>query len=338
MEVPNIQRIATSVPAIAQAVVDTATAVQSGATVKLATAAALPAGTYSNTAGTFTVTATGTLTVDGVVTALNDTILVKDQVSTFQNGHYTVTTAGAVGVSAVLTRTPGWTSAAAFQAGTTIGTGPAGTANPSKVFQQTSATCATLGTDAITYGLAVTTAPDAATGTKGITKLSVAPASASNPIAVGTNDTRMAPAPSGAAKILYDTGAAYAATAAGTAAQIPVINAGATAPVFVSMSGDATLASTGAITVTKVNGSLFQSGVATLTNGDSGAIAATVTANTRIVIGGKSPNTTALTVTYAALTGDRVVGAPGSFNIKALLADGTINVADQSTVDWIAFG
>jgi hypothetical protein len=191
MDLPNFQRIGTSIPATAQAVIDVAAAVQSGMTVKLATAAALPAGTYSNTLGTFTVTATGTLTVDGVVTALNDTILVKDQVSTFQNGLYYVSTAGAVGVSAVLTRMPGWTTAASFQAGACIGTGPAGTANPSKVFQQTSATCATLGTDAITYGLAVTTAPDAATGTKGITKMSVAPASAASPIAVGTNDPRV---------------------------------------------------------------------------------------------------------------------------------------------------
>jgi hypothetical protein len=195
MDVPNIQRIETSVPAIAQAVVDVANAEQSGRTVKLATAAALPSGTYSNANGTFTVTATGTLTVDSVVTALNDTILVKDQVSTFQNGLYYVSTAGAVGVSAVLTRMPGWTTAAAFQAGTCIGTGPAGTANASKVFQQTSATCATLGTDAITYGLAVTTAPDAATGTKGITKMSVAPASAASPIAVGTNDPRVTTIP-----------------------------------------------------------------------------------------------------------------------------------------------
>ena len=131
---------------------------------------------------------------------------------------------------------------------------------------------------------------------------------------------------------------ATANQAPGTAAQIAVTNAGATAKVDVSISGDATLAATGALTVTKLNGSLFQSGVATLVAGDSGAIAATVTANTRIIVGGKTPNTTALTVTYAALGADRSVGAPGSFNIKALLADGTINVADVSTVDWIAFG
>ena len=146
------------------------------------------------------------------------------------------------------------------------------------------------------------------------------------------------PAPTAAAKILYDNGTAYVETAAGTNAQIPVINAGGTAPVFVSMSGDATLAATGAITVTKLGGALVQSGVATLTAGDSGAIAATVTANTRIIISLKTANTTTLTTGYAALSGDRSVGAPGSFNIKAIVAAGTINVADVSTVDWIAIG
>jgi hypothetical protein len=198
--VPNFQRIGTSIPAVAEQLVAVATAakadlddVDAGRSfvVDLATAAALPAGTYSNAAGTFTVTATGTLTVDSVVTALNDTILVKDQVSTFQNGLYKVTTAGAGGVSAVLTRLAGATTADAFLAGTLVSTGPAGTANPSTAFMQTSADCATLGTSAITYGLAVTTAPDAATGTKGITKMSVAPASAASPIAVGTNDPRV---------------------------------------------------------------------------------------------------------------------------------------------------
>jgi hypothetical protein len=86
------------------------------------------------------------------------------------------------------------------------------------------------------------------------------------------------------------------------------------------------------------NGSLIQSGVATLTAGDSGAIAATVTANTRIIVTLKTANTTTLTTNYAALSGDRSVGAPGSFKIKAVVAAGTINVADGSTVDWIAIG
>lgn len=86
------------------------------------------------------------------------------------------------------------------------------------------------------------------------------------------------------------------------------------------------------------NSSLIQSGVATLTAGDSGAIAATVTASTRIIVTLKTANTTTLTTGYAALSGDRSVGAPGSFRIKAIVAAGTINVADVSTVDWIAIG
>lgn len=53
---------------------------------------------------TFTITASGALVLDGVTTALGDRILVKDQTTQTQNGVYTVTTAGATGVSAVLTR------------------------------------------------------------------------------------------------------------------------------------------------------------------------------------------------------------------------------------------
>jgi hypothetical protein len=66
-------------------------------------------GTYANntpgtTASTFTITATGTLTIDGYLTVLGDRILLKNQNTALQNGIYTVTTAGATGVSAVLTR------------------------------------------------------------------------------------------------------------------------------------------------------------------------------------------------------------------------------------------
>ena len=73
---------------------------------RLATAAALPMVTASGSGvgKTLTATATGTLTVDGVLTALNDRILVKDQVTASDNGIYQVTTAGAVGVAFVLTR------------------------------------------------------------------------------------------------------------------------------------------------------------------------------------------------------------------------------------------
>lgn len=53
---------------------------------------------------TLTITATGVLTIDGVATALNDRILVKNQTNQLHNGIYRVSTAGATGVSAVLTR------------------------------------------------------------------------------------------------------------------------------------------------------------------------------------------------------------------------------------------
>lgn len=77
---------------------------------RLATAAALPAYTYNNgTAGvgaTLTATATGVLTVDGTTVALNDLIVVKNETggNAPYNGIYKCTTAGAIGVAYVLTR------------------------------------------------------------------------------------------------------------------------------------------------------------------------------------------------------------------------------------------
>ena len=76
--------------------------------VRLATIAALPTNTYNNGASgigaTITINATGVLTVDGLNVAAGDRILVKNETSTLKHGIYTCTTAGAVGVSAVLTR------------------------------------------------------------------------------------------------------------------------------------------------------------------------------------------------------------------------------------------
>jgi hypothetical protein len=53
---------------------------------------------------TLTVTATGVLVIDGYTTVLNDRVLIKDQTLSAQNGIYKVTLAGAIGVSAILTR------------------------------------------------------------------------------------------------------------------------------------------------------------------------------------------------------------------------------------------
>jgi hypothetical protein len=75
--------------------------------VRVATTANL-VGTYVNGASgvgaTFTFTATGVDTIDGVALALGNRILLKNQTTDFQNGIYTVTTAGAIGVAGILTR------------------------------------------------------------------------------------------------------------------------------------------------------------------------------------------------------------------------------------------
>ena len=77
-----------------------------------------------------------------------------------------------------------------------------------------------------------------------------------------------------------------------------------------------------------------QVGVATLTAGVSGTIGAVITATSRIFVTQKTPAGTSLTTEYAALSGDRSVGTPGSFKVTALLAAGTANTADTSTLDW----
>lgn len=84
----------------------------------VATAAALPANTYANGASgvgaTLTGLVTGTLTVDGHVVALNERVLVKDEVAGANNGVYKCTVAGAVGVLYVLTRAVDMDVAAEF--------------------------------------------------------------------------------------------------------------------------------------------------------------------------------------------------------------------------------
>ncbi len=75
-----------------------------------ATAAALAAYTYNNGASgagaTITMNATGVLTIDGVTIAIDNYVLIKDETGGNKpyNGLYKCTTAGAIGVAAVLTR------------------------------------------------------------------------------------------------------------------------------------------------------------------------------------------------------------------------------------------
>lgn len=120
-----------------------------------ATAGSNIAGTYLNGVGgvgaTFTTTATGTFTVDGVAPPLNSRVLIKNQSSSFQNGVYNLTTAGSLGVSAVFTRALDFDTASDMNAGSPI---PIlnGTVNAGSSYYQT-ATITTVGTDALVFAV-----------------------------------------------------------------------------------------------------------------------------------------------------------------------------------------
>lgn len=100
--------------------------------------------------GVFTYTATGVNTIDGVTLALGNRVLVKNQTTTFQNGIYVVTTAGALGVAGVLTRASDANSSGEFKTGDSIFV-TSGTANASTTWAYTGVDSPTIGTDAITY-------------------------------------------------------------------------------------------------------------------------------------------------------------------------------------------
>ncbi len=81
--------------------------------VQEATAAALPTNTYS--AGVLTQTTAAVLVVDGITVALDDRILVKNEVADSNNGVYTVTTLGTGSVAYVLTRATDFSASAQIQ-------------------------------------------------------------------------------------------------------------------------------------------------------------------------------------------------------------------------------
>ncbi|MES2875445.1 MAG: hypothetical protein V4708_17105 [Bacteroidota bacterium] len=110
--------------------------------------------TYSNgTAGvgaTLTnATTQSAFSIDGTSPPSGSRILIKDQVSTFQNGIYTVTTVGSGASDWVLTRATDYDQAAEIQAGDLIPV-QNGTVNSSTFWVET-ATVVTIGTDPITF-------------------------------------------------------------------------------------------------------------------------------------------------------------------------------------------
>ncbi len=121
---------------------------------KYATTAALPTLTYSNGASgvgaTLTEVSFGALSVDGSTPSVGDRILVKNQVSTFQNGIYTVTIVGSGAAVFVLTRATDADQTNEYKTGDSLFV-TSGTANGATTWAYNGADSPTMGTDAITF-------------------------------------------------------------------------------------------------------------------------------------------------------------------------------------------
>ncbi len=119
-----------------------------------ATAAALPASTYSNGSSGVGATLTGVspsaLSVDGSTPSIGDRILVKNQVSTFQNGVYTVTTVGSGIVVFVLTRATDFNTSAKINQGDSLFV-VGGSTQAATTWAVNSGSTPTIGTDPITF-------------------------------------------------------------------------------------------------------------------------------------------------------------------------------------------
>lgn len=139
--------------AATKAYVDASVAALNPAASVYAATTANISGTYLNgvagVGATFTTTATGTFSVDGVTPPLNSRILIKDQSSGFQNGIYNLTTLGSIGVSAIFTRALDYNTAADMNQAGLI---PVinGTVNALSSWQQVAA-ITTVGTDALVF-------------------------------------------------------------------------------------------------------------------------------------------------------------------------------------------
>lgn len=122
----------------------------------VATTGALPSYSYANgTSGvgaTITFSATGTVSVDGHTLALNDLLLVKDEAGANQpyNGLYLVTTAPAVGVAGILTRSVYMDDSTEFAGAFAFI--ESGTTNGKTGWIYTGTSGPTVGTDNITFG------------------------------------------------------------------------------------------------------------------------------------------------------------------------------------------
>jgi hypothetical protein len=129
-------------------------------------------GTYNNgTSGvgaTFTITATGRLSIDGGNVSTNDRVLLKNQTTDTQNGIYVVTNQGGAGVSAVLTRAGDYDAPAEITNGDVVFC-TAGTVNTGVTFVNTmTASPTVIGTSSITWSTYTSASLPSQTGNSGL--------------------------------------------------------------------------------------------------------------------------------------------------------------------------
>jgi hypothetical protein len=224
---------------------------------RLASAAALPSCTYNNgssgVGATLTATANAALSVDGTLVALNNRILIKNQVNQAHNGVYVVTQTGSGATPFILTRatdfdTPG-TGVNQIDAGDFFLI-TAGTANANTSWVQQTPLPITVGTTAIVFSQF---------GAAGVT------------YTAGTGLTL-------AGTVFSITNTTVAASAYGSASAVPTFTVNAqgqlTAAANTSIAIDATQITSGTINTARVSGSYTGiTGVGTLTAGTWNATA-----------------------------------------------------------------
>lgn len=133
-------------------------------TVKLTTAAALPANTAAGTGvgATLTADANGVLTVDGVTVLLNDRVFVQPEHANAadQGGIYLCTTEGTAGAAFILTRATDFDAASAGEiANGALIRATQGDTNEGKVFVLTNTAAITVDTTALTFSASGGTQP-----------------------------------------------------------------------------------------------------------------------------------------------------------------------------------
>lgn len=240
-------------------------------------------GTYNNGASgvgaTFTITATGAFTIDGLTPPINSRILIKDQTSSFQNGIYGLTTAGSGGVSPVLTRTTDFNTPAQIDAGDLV---PIlnGTVNANSSYIQTS-TVNTVGTDPLVFALwtanpanyllKANNLSDVASGITAFNNIS-GMTTLGDTLFGGTSGTRTRLAGNTSATknflIQTGTGSVSAAPAWGTiaAGDVPTLNQNTTGNALTATTASAS--TTSAITAASSNASYYLAFMAASTTGN----------------------------------------------------------------------